>query len=264
MPKFAANLTLMFNELPFLQRFDAAAKAGFSACEFLFPYEHAPQEVAAALGNSGLDNVLFNLSPGDWAAGERGLAGLPGREHEFRDSVARALDYALVLGTKRLHAMSGLRTAGMSDDDYVATIVPNLQYACDQLAPHGITLLVEPINTRDMPGYLLSRQADAHALLARAGRANLKVQMDFYHAQIMEGDVATTFRRWQHDIGHVQIASVPARHEPDEGELNYPWLFGLLDELGYQGWIGCEYRPRAGTVAGLGWLQAAGRQLGGG
>lgn len=257
MPKFAANLTMMFNEVPFLQRFDAAASAGFSGCEFLFPYEHAPQDVAAALKDSGMENVLFNLSPGDWGKGERGLAGLPGREREFRDSVSQALDYARALGTTRLHAMSGLRPPGMSTDDYLATIVPNLQYACDQLAPHGITLLIEPINTRDMPGYLLSLQHEAHDLLARAGRANLKVQMDFYHVQIMEGDVATRFRRWQHDIGHVQIAGVPERHEPDEGELNYPWLFRLLDQLGYQGWVGCEYRPRAATVAGLGWLREA-------
>ncbi len=255
MPKFAANLTMMFNEVPFLQRFDAAAKAGFAGCEFLFPYEHSPQDVAAALKDSGMQNVLFNLSPGDWSKGERGLAGLPGREAEFRDSVATAITYAQALGTQRLHAMSGIRAEGMTHDDYVATIVPNLQHACDQLAPLGITLLIEPINTRDMPGYQLSLQADAHDLLARVARPNLKVQMDFYHVQIMEGDVATKFRRWQKDIGHVQIASVPARHEPDEGELNYPWLFKLLDELGYDGWVGCEYRPRAGTVDGLRWLR---------
>ena len=255
MPKFAANLTMMFNEVPFLQRFDAAAKAGFTACEFLFPYEYTPQEVAAALRHSGMQNVLFNLSPGDWGKGERGLAGLPGREAEFRDSVATAIAYAQAMGTTRLHAMSGIRAQGMTDEAFIETIVPNLQYACDQLAPLGITLLIEPINTRDMPGYLLSRQADAHDVLARVGRANLKVQMDFYHAQIMEGDVATKFRRWQKDVGHIQIASVPARHEPDEGELNYPWLFKLLDELGYDGWVGCEYRPRAGTIEGLHWMR---------
>ncbi len=254
MPKFAANLTMMFNEVPFLQRFDAAANAGFKGCEFLFPYEHAPQDVAAALQHSGMQNVLFNLSPGDWSKGERGLAGLPGREAEFRASVDTAIVYAQALGTPRLHAMSGLRAPDMTQDDYIATVVPNLQYACDRLAPLGITLLIEPINTRDMPGYLLSLQADAHDLLARVARPNLKVQMDFYHAQIMEGDVATKFRRWQQDIGHVQIASVPARHEPDEGELNYPWLFRLLDELGYEGWVGCEYRPRAATTDGLRWM----------
>ncbi|MEO0317217.1 MAG: hydroxypyruvate isomerase [Pseudomonadota bacterium] len=255
MPKFAANLTMMFNEVPFLQRFDAAANAGFTACEFLFPYEHAPHEVATALQASGMQNVLFNLSPGDWSKGERGLAGLPGREAEFRDSVATAIAYAQALGTQRLHAMSGIRAEGVTHEDYVATVVPNLRYACDQLAPHGITLLIEPINTRDMPGYLLSLQADAHDLLARVGRPNLKVQMDFYHVQIMEGDVATKFRHWQKDIGHIQIASVPARHEPDEGELNYRWLFKLLDELGYDGWVGCEYRPRAGTLDGLAWMR---------
>jgi hydroxypyruvate isomerase len=199
---------------------------------------------------------LFNLPPGDWAAGERGLGALPGREQDFRDGVARAMDYALAADTKRLHALAGIVPAGADQDRCRQTFIGNLRYACEQLAPHGITLLVEPINTRDMPGYFLNYQKDAHALLAEVGAPNLKVQMDFYHAQIMEGDIISTFRQQLSNIGHVQIASVPDRHEPDLGELNYPWLFAMMDEAGYDGWIGCEYRPRQGTVAGLGWMQA--------
>lgn len=257
MPKFAANLTMMFNEVPFMQRFAAAAQAGFKGVEFLFPYEHDKHAIASELKQHGLENVLFNLPPGDWAGGERGMAGLPGREAEFRDSVALALDYALTCGTQRLHAMSGIVPAGLDRETCFQTLASNLRYAAAQLAPHGITLLIEPINTRDMPGYLLNLQSEAHHLLKQVGAPNLQVQMDFYHAQIMEGDIASTFRQHQQHIAHVQIASVPARHEPDEGELNYPWLFSLLDELGYEGWVGCEYRPRAGTLEGLRWMQSA-------
>ena len=254
MPRFAANLTMMFNELPFPERFAAAGRAGFKAVEFLFPYEHAPAEVAAWLKAHGLVNALFNLPPGDWAAGERGVASLPGREAEFRAGVATAMEYAKALGTPSLHAMAGLLPEGADRAAHRAVYLDNLRYAARALAAHGITLLIEPINTRDMPGYFLSTQAEAHAIRAELGEPNLKVQMDFYHAQIMEGDLATTLRKYHPHVGHLQIASVPDRHEPDEGEANYPYLFRLIDELGYAGWVGCEYRPRGRTEDGLGWL----------
>ncbi len=256
MPKFAANLTMMFNEVPFLQRFDAAAQAGFRAVEFLFPYEHAPQEIARRLQFAGLQNVLFNLPPGDWAAGERGIASLPGREAEFRAGVAKAIMYAQALGTPRLHAMAGLLPEGVDAALHRRTFIDNLRHASAETAKHGITLLIEPINTRDIPRYLLNTQADAHAIREEVGAANLKVQMDFYHVQIVEGDIAMKLRRYLPHVGHIQIAGVPERHEPDTGEVNYRYLFGLLDELGYDGWLGCEYRPAKGTVEGLGWMKA--------
>ena len=254
MPKFAANLSFLFNEVPFMDRFAAAAAAGFRAVEYLFPYEEDKNAVAQALRDHGLQNVLFNLPPGDWAAGERGLGALPGREQDFRAGVEKALDYALAAGTTQMHALAGVVPAHADLAECRDTFIRNLRYACERLAPHGITLLIEPINTRDMPGYFLNYQKQAHALLAEVAQPNLKVQMDFYHAQIMEGDIISTFRQYLPQIGHVQIASVPNRHEPDVGELNYPWLFAMMDEAGYDGWIGCEYRPRNGTTTGLGWL----------
>ena len=244
----------MFNEVPFIARFEAAAKAGFKAVEFLFPYEHAAGEIAAALKANDLQNVLFNLPPGDWAAGERGLAALSGREAEFRAGVAKALAYAKVLGTPRLHAMAGVLAVGAARAAYRATYVENLRYAANELAAHDITLLIEPINTRDIPGYYLNTQADAHAIRQETGAANLKVQMDLYHVQIVEGDIATRLRQYLPHIGHIQIAGVPDRHEPDSGEVNYTYLLRLLDELGYTGWVGCEYRPLNGTLAGLRWM----------
>lgn len=254
MPKFAANLTMMFNEVPFLQRFAEAKKAGFTAVEFLFPYEHTTEEVAAALKDNGLQNVLFNMPPGDWAAGERGIASLPGREAEFRDGVTKALTYAKALGTPCLHVMAGLLPADGDRAVARATFIANLRYACEEAAKHAITILMEPINTRDIPGYFLNTQAEAHAIREEIGADNLKVQMDFYHVQIVEGDIAMKVRRYLPHIGHIQIAGVPARNEPDTGEINYAYLFHLLDELGYSGWLGCEYRPAKGTVEGLGWF----------
>ena len=256
-PRFAANVTLMFNEVPFLERFDAAARAGFKGVEFLFPYAHEAGAIAAQLEMHGLENVLFNMPPGDFAAGERGLACLPDRQAEFRDGVDLALSYAKILGTRRLHAMAGLLPQGADRAAYRAAYVDNLRYAAAEIARHGIMLLIEPINTRDMPGYFLNTQADAHSIREEVGAANLKVQMDFYHVQIVEGDIATKVRRHLPHIGHVQIAGVPGRNEPDTGEVNYPYLFRLLDELGYAGWIGCEYRPAANTVDGLGWMKSA-------
>ncbi|KRB66283.1 2-oxo-tetronate isomerase [Noviherbaspirillum sp. Root189] len=256
MPKFAANLTMMFNEVPFLQRFEEASRAGFKAVEFLFPYEHAPQEIAAALKSNGLDNVLFNMPPGDWGKGERGIASLPGREAEFRDGVATALTYAQACGTPCLHVMAGLLPLGANRELHRHTYLDNLRYAAAETAKHGITLLIEPINTRDIPGYLLNTQAEAHAIREELGAPNLKVQMDLYHVQIVEGDIAMKLRRYLPHVGHIQIAGVPERHEPDIGEINYPYLFRLLDDLGYQGWVGCEYRPAKGTVEGLNWIKS--------
>lgn len=254
MPRFAANLSMMFGEVPFLERFAAAGEAGFEAVEFLFPYEHPPEELARRLRAGRVQNVLFNMPPGDWGAGERGIAALPGREREFRQGVALALRYAEALGTPSVHAMAGLVPAGADREACRATYLENLRFAAHELAPKGITLLVEPINGRDMPGYFLQTQAEAHAIREEVGAPNLRVQMDLYHAQIVEGDLTVKLRRWVKDVGHVQIASVPDRNEPDRGELSYPHVFRVLDELGYAGWVGCEYRPAQGTVAGLGWF----------
>ncbi|HMV05554.1 MAG TPA: hydroxypyruvate isomerase family protein [Accumulibacter sp.] len=254
MPRFAANLTMMFNELPFAERFAAAARAGFQGVEFLFPYELPASEVARLLRENSLVNALFNLPPGDWAAGERGVASLPGRQEEFRAGVQVALDYALALGTPTLHAMCGLLPVAAEREFHRAVYIENLRYAARALAEHGRTLVIEPINTRDIPGYFLNTQAEAHAVCAAVGEPNIKVQMDFYHAQIVEGDLSVKFRQYFARIGHVQIASVPERHEPDEGEVNYAHIFRLLDELGYDGWVGCEYRPRGRTEDGLCWL----------
>ena len=257
MPKFAANLSMMFNEHDFPNRFAAAAKAGFDAVEFLFPYDYSPAEVAQWHKENNLKNVLFNLPPGDWAAGERGIAALPGREAEFRAGVAKAIDYALALGTPQLHMMAGLVPAGSDMAIHRKTYLENMKFAAQALAKHNLTLLLEPINTRDMPGYFLNTQAQAHQLRVESGEPNVKVQMDFYHAQIMEGDLAETFKKYFKDIGHTQIASVPKRNEPDNGEVNYPYLYQLLDEMGYEGYVGCEYRPKGKTEDGLAWFKAA-------
>ncbi len=256
MPKFAANLSMMFNEHDFPNRFAAAAKAGFDAVEFLFPYDYSPAEVAQWHKENNLKNVLFNLPPGDWAAGERGIAALPGREAEFRAGVAKAIEYALALGTPQLHMMAGLVPAGSDMAIHRKTYLENMKFAAQALAKHNLTLLLEPINTRDMPGYFLNTQAQAHQLRVESGEPNVKVQMDFYHAQIMEGDLAETFKKYFKDIGHTQIASVPKRNEPDDGEVNYPYLYQLLDEMGYEGYVGCEYRPKGKTEDGLAWFKA--------
>jgi len=255
-PKFAANLSMMFNEHDFPNRFAAAAKAGFDAVEFLFPYDYSPAEVAQWHKENNLKNVLFNLPPGDWAAGERGIAALPGREAEFRAGVAKAIEYALALGTPQLHMMAGLVPAGSDMAIHRKTYFENMKFAAQALAKHNLNLLLEPINTRDMPGYFLNTQVQAHELRVESGEPNVKVQMDFYHAQIMEGDLAETFKKYFKDIGHTQIASVPKRNEPDDGEVNYPYLYQLLDEMGYEGYVGCEYRPKGKTEDGLAWFKA--------
>ena len=265
MPRFAANLSLMYPEHAFLDRFAAAAADGFRAVEFLFPYEFDLREIAARLQDHGLKQVLFNAPPGDFAAGERGLASLPGQQERFRRALLeQALPAAQALGCARLHLMAGLVPADAGEAGRAAhrtTYLDNLAWAAAQALPANVQVLIEPINTRDIPGYFLNRQDEAHAIVREVGAPNLKVQMDLYHCQIVEGDVAMKLRRYLGDgpdagrVGHLQIAGVPGRHEPDTGELNHPYLFALLDELGYEGHVGCEYRPRGGTSAGLGWFQ---------
>jgi hydroxypyruvate isomerase len=255
MPKFAANLSMMFNEVAFPHRFERAAKAGFRAVEFLFPYDHPAAEIAGWLKDAGLENVLFNLPPGDVAAKEWGIASLPGREAEFRAHLATALDYAEKLGTPRLHALAGHLPAGADRARHHATYVRNLRHAARHMAERGLTLLIEPLNPRDVPGFFLNNQAQAHAVCSEVGEPNLKVQMDFYHVQVTEGDVAVKLRTHLDRVGHIQIAGAPDRHEPDDGELNYRYLFSLIDRLGYAGWIGCEYRPAGPTEDGLSWIE---------
>ena len=266
MPRFAANLSLLYNEHPFLDRFAAAAADGFKGVEFLFPYAFAVKELAARLQTHGLQQVLLNAPPGDWDAGERGIAALPGREAEFQAGFARALEYAHALDCPRIHVLAGVLPPGADPAACHATYLRNLQWAAAQAASVGRAVLVEPINTRDFPGYLLQTQAQAHAIVQAVGAPNLQVQFDLYHCQIMEGDVATKIREYLPTgrVGHFQIAGVPGRHEPDVGELNYPYLLDVIDEVsaacGWDGWVGCEYRPRRGVVPGatregLGWLQ---------
>jgi len=255
MPQFAANLTTMYNEHSFLERFAAAAQDGFAAVEFLFPYNHAAADIRMRLDDAGLSLALFNAPPGDFAAGERGIAALPGREDEFRRSIHLALSYAVVLRAPRVHVMAGVIRDDVDRAAAREVFARNLARAAPLALSAGVTLVIEPINPRDMPGYFLTRQDDAHAICAEVRASNLKVQFDLYHAQIAEGDLAAKLRRYAGQVGHIQIAGVPDRHEPDFGEINYPYLFQLIDQLGYEGWIGCEYRPFAGTSAGLDWAR---------
>ena len=257
MPRFAANLSFLYTEVPFLDRFAAAAHDGFAAVEFGFGYDVAAREIAARLSAHGLQAVLINAPPGNLAVGDRGLAALPGREHEFAASLVTALAYAQTLACPRVHVMAGRSTDTLGEQRarQRSTFVRNLRFAAREAAEQGVMLTIEPINTRDIPGYFLNTQAEAHAIREEAGAPNIKVQMDLYHAQIVEGDLATKLRQWLPHIGHIQIAGVPGRNEPDDGEINYRYLLALLDELGYAGWVGCEYHPRAGTSAGLGWMK---------
>ncbi len=256
MPRFAANLSMMYNEHPFLERFAAAAKDGFEGVEFLFPYEHPAAELRERLDAHGLAQALFNAAPGDFKGGERGLASIPGREDEYKRSIDTALEYARVLGNKRLHVMAGLIRPGEDRARHRAVYLRNLEHAARAARSLDVTVVIEPINTRDIPGFFLNRQDEAHAVCAEVGQPNLKVQMDLYHCQIVEGDLAMKIRQYLANVGHMQVAGVPERHEPDVGEVNYPYLFKLIDELGYNGWIGCEYRPRKGTSEGLGWMKS--------
>jgi hydroxypyruvate isomerase len=257
MPRFAANLSFLYGEHAFLDRFAAAARDGFRAVEFAFGYAHDRHDIAARLDDHGLTQVLINTAPGDEAAGERGLAALPGREAGFRRTLAeQALPYAQALACPRIHVMAGIKPPAAERRACLDTFTANLAWAAPLAASAGIELLIEPINPRDIPGYLLNRQDDAHAIAAQVGAPNLKVQMDLYHCHQVEGDVAAALRQFLPSgrVGHLQVAGAPGRHEPDRGEMDVAALFALIDELGYNGRIGCEYRPAAGTSAGLGWL----------
>ncbi len=255
MPKFAANLSMMFNEVPFLDRFEAAAGAGFKGVEFLFPYEFPPEAIEEKLRCYGIEIVLFNMPPGNWAAGERGITSIPGREEEFREGVEKALLYATRLGVPRLHAMAGIPPATADRAACRETLIANLRYAAEQLATHGITLLLEAINSRDMPGFFVNTQAESFDIVSTVGAPNLKMQMDLYHMQVMEGDLAKKLEKYASLCGHIQIAGAPERNEPDTGEIRYEYLYKKLDAMGYAGWLGCEYRPAAKTVDGLGWFR---------
>ncbi len=253
MPKFAANLSFIFQEVGFLDRFAAAAACGFKAVEYLGAYDHPPQTVAAQLERNGLTQALFNTPTGDWSKGERGLAALPGREAEFRAGVEQALVYAKATKCRLVHAMAGLVPDGADRAAARRAYVANLRHAAERLAPEGVTAIIEPINTRDIPGYFLNTTTQAMAVIEEVGHPNLQLQLDLYHVQIMEGDLAHRIRALAGRYPHIQIAGNPGRNEPDVGEINYTYLFDLLDELGYAGWIGCEYRPKTETRAGLGW-----------
>jgi hydroxypyruvate isomerase len=253
MPRFAANLSMMFNEVPFLDRFEAAAKAGFTAVEFLFPYEFPADAIGKRLRDNGLTQALFNLPPGNWEAGEKGFAALPDRFGDLQDSVRTALPYAQATGVKRLHLMAGI--ADRRDPQAQAAFTRSAIWTAEFLMPHGLDVVIEPINPRNVPGYFLNDFGFARDLISELQIPNLKLQFDIYHCQIIHGDVTMRLREMMPIIGHVQIASIPSRHEPDDEELNYPFLFGELDRLGYRGFVGCEYNPRAKTTDGLAWFK---------
>jgi hydroxypyruvate isomerase len=255
MPKFAANLSLMFGEANFLDRFAAARAARFDAVEFLFPYAFEAEQIAQRLARYQLQLALFNLPAGDWSAGERGIACDPRRVGEFQDGVALALDYAAELGVRQLHCLAGKLPPNVPHQRARETYIANLKFAAARLAEHGLRLLIEPINTFDIPGYFLNASAQAVEIIAECGAENIFLQYDIYHMQRMEGELANTIRANLPLIAHVQVADNPGRHEPGSGEINYRYLFRLLDELGYDGWVGCEYIPLGDTVAGLAWRE---------
>ncbi|PZW48696.1 hydroxypyruvate isomerase [Humitalea rosea] len=254
MPRFAANLSMMFTELPFLDRFAAAGAQGFKAVEFLFPYDFPAAEIARRLADNGLSQVLFNAPPGDWANGERGTACIPGRREEFRESVKKALEYATALSCPRLHLMAGLAPAGVAHDTLTGTYVANLDWAADLCAAAGVKPVIEPINHRDIPGLFLNTMDQGAAVIAAVGPERLGLQFDLYHCQVTEGDIVKRVEKHLPIIAHMQVADVPARNEPGTGEVNWGFVFRRIDELGFRGWIGCEYRPAGETVAGLGWF----------
>jgi len=249
---------MMFNEVPFLDRFAAASKAGFQAVEYLFPYEHPAAELRKRLDDNGLRQVLFNMPPGDWGGGERGMASLPGRVADFRDSVKRALDYAGALGCDLMHCMAGIVPSGVARDTAASVYAANLAWATEQAHPRGVKIVIEPINQRDMPGYFLASQAQGAAVVAAIGGDRLGLQFDLYHCQISEGDITKRMELHMPVIAHMQIADVPARNEPGTGEIGWDYVFRRIDELGFKGWIGCEYRPAGETVAGLTWRRRYG------
>ena len=258
MVKFAANLTMMFNEVEFPGRFALAAENGFTAVEFLFPYPYTADQLKTLLEDNRLELVLHNFPAGDWQAGERGIACLPDRTGEFRDGVGQAIEYAKTLGCTRLNSLAGIAPEGADRDHLTQVMVDNLRFAADACASDGITLLIEPINTQDIPGFFLARTAQAVEIIEAVGADNLKLQYDIYHMQIMEGNLARTIHTHLGLIDHMQLADNPGRHEPGTGEIHYPFLFRRIDELGYEGWIGCEYKPAADTSAGLTWMKTLG------
>ena len=255
MAKFAANLTMLFTEVPFLERFERAHNAGFKAVEYLFPYAFDADLLAEKLQQYGFEQALFNMPPGDWDAGERGFAAIPGRKLEFQESVKTALIYAKALKCKKVHAMSGLVDPSFTREQHTNTFISNIRFAADAFAEHGIELMIEPLNTRDVPNYFIAHQRQAAELIRQVERSNVKLQLDLYHAQIMDGDLTHLIHDLADITGHIQIASIPTRNEPSEGEVNYPYLFKVLDESGYDGWIGCEYNPKNKTEEGLGWVK---------
>ncbi|HEY0919906.1 2-oxo-tetronate isomerase [Devosia sp.] len=254
MPRFAANLSFLYQDLAFLDRFAAAARDGFGGVEYLAPYDEPKHKLAETLAASGLTQVLFNVPSGDWAGGERGIACLPGRVEEFRAGVLAALDYAAALRCERLNVIAGVVPADTDPAMLESTLVDNLTWAAPRCADAGVRLLIEPINTRDIPGFFLSGTRHAERILDRVGHDNLYLQYDFYHMQVMQGDLVPTFARLRDRIAHVQVADTPGRHEPGTGEINYGYVLAELDRLGYAGWVGCEYKPVTTTTAGLGWL----------
>ena len=254
MPRFAANLTMMFNEVDFLDRFSAAARAGFEGVEYLFPYDYPADQLTDALSGNGLTQVLHNLPAGDWDAGDRGIACDPSRVGEFRDGVGVAIEYATALGCPQVNCLVGIVPRSVSAQAARDTFIENLKFAAPALEAAGIRLLIEPINTIDIPGFLLNRTHEARSIISEVASPNLQIQHDIYHMQIMEGDLARTIEANLDAIGHMQLADNPGRHEPGTGEINYPFLFDFIDALGYDGWIGCEYVPATTTQAGLGWL----------
>jgi hydroxypyruvate isomerase len=262
MPRFAANLSMLCTEVPFLDRFERAARSGFTAVEVQFPYAFEAREIRRRLDDLGLVMVLHNLPAGDWAAGDRGIACQPERSAEFRTGVDRAIDYAQVLGVSQLNCLAGIAPAGMPPTLAHDTLVANVAFAAAALKRHGLRLLIEPVNTFDVPGFIVHRTQQAIDLIDECGADNAFVQFDVYHAQRMEGELAATLQTHLARIGHVQIADNPGRHEPGTGEINYPFLFKHLDRIGYAGWVGCEYVPANGTEAGLGWLQGLGTAVG--
>ena len=253
MPRFNANLSWLFQELPFFDRFGAAAKAGFKGIEILFPYDQPSVEIRSALLANGLEMVLLNSPPGNFAAGDRGIAAVPGREKEFRDTFEQALTYAETLQCKRIHIMSGVVKEAEKPEAH-RTFLTNLEYALEKAGNSGLSILIEPINTRDFPGYFLTTVELADAILQELSDPALKIQLDWYHAQIMGGDLTRRTEKFFPRIGHFQLSGVPDRAEPDRGEVNYSHLFHLVDALHYEGWVGCEYRPKGRTEEGLGWL----------
>jgi len=254
MPRFAANLSMMFTEVPFLDRFALAAKHGFKAVEFLFPYEFPASEIATRLKDNGLAQVLFNAPPGDWAKGERGIACLPGRQHEFREAIKQAVEYAVALDCPRLHVMAGLAPAGAARDQLHATYAVNLAWASRECGKADIKPVIEPINHRDIPGFFLNTTDEAAAIITAIGPERIGLQFDLYHCQITEGDLVKRVEKHLPLIAHMQVADNPGRNEPGTGEVNWPFVFRKIDELGFRGWIGCEYRPAGETAAGLGWF----------